>query len=161
MSLELVGLQQLRESFAQLRQDVRGEVSRKAVRAGAVVFQEAISTAAPVLDRKTAESTAQDPGALKGGIEIRISQDRLDGFLSAEVGPKNQLSHVAFWVEFGHFLVKGGTLSLKRAKLQGRGHRVGWVEQHAFIRPATDASSDAALEAYAETMAEWLKGMAA
>lgn len=158
MKLEMTGITEVRARFASLREGAKGEASRKAVRAGAKVLQDAIAEAAPVLDHKTAKSSALDPHALQRGIEIRMRTDKV-GFISAEVGPKDYLSHVAYWVEFGHFLVKGGYLSLKHGKTQGHGHRVGVVEQHPFIRPAADDAANRAVEAYANTMAEWLKGM--
>ena len=158
MQLKMTGLEELRQRFAGLRQEVRSEISRQAVHEAAQVIQAAIVTHAPVLDSKTAESTAQQPGALKAGIEIQVRQDR-DGFTRAVIGPKDELSHVAYWVEFGHFLVKGGYLSMKRGRLGGSGRRVGWVEHHPFIRPAADESANAAVERYAATMATWLKGM--
>jgi HK97 gp10 family phage protein len=158
MSLQMTGLDEMKARFAAMRADVRKDASRFAVRAAAGVIQHAIEEKAPLLDDKTAESTAQEPGAMKHGIEIRMKAQK-DGFIQAEIGPKNQLSHVAYWVEFGHFLVKGGYLSDKRGKLQGHGHRVGEVGEHPFIRPATDESADAAVQAYANSMAEWLKGM--
>lgn len=159
MSLEMTGLKELQARFAEMREDVRGDITRIAVREGAKVIQRAISDAAPVLDRKTAESTALAPNALKEGIRISIVKDE-DDFIRARIGPKKYLSHVAYWVEFGHFLVKGGYLSLKRGKLEGKGKRIGWVQQHPFIRPAVDESADAAVARYAEVMAEWLKGKA-
>lgn len=157
MSLKFTGLPELRARFSGLREEVRGDLTRRAVREGAMVMKAAISAAAPILDHRTAESTAQQPGALKSGIEIRLSKDEFD-FIQAEIGPKGELSHVAYWVEFGHFLVKGGYLSSKKGQLQGAGHRVGFIEPHPFIRPAAEESGSPAIERYAEVMTERLKG---
>jgi HK97 gp10 family phage protein len=147
MRLTTRGLDEMQGELKLFQAAVQGDASRKAVRAGAEVIRDAMEERTPVLDKKTAESTALDPGSLKGDMGVKF--DRVDklGFLRAWIGPK-KYGHVAYWVEFGHFLVKGGYLSMKRGKLRGQGHRVGEVNAHPFLRPGYEASESSAFSAY-------------
>jgi HK97 gp10 family phage protein len=157
MSLRTTGYREMNGELELLRQAARGDATRKAVRAGATVILEAMVERAPILDKKTAESTALDPGALKADLDIKMQRVDEAGYLRAWIGPGKLTGRVAHWVEFGHFLVKGGYLSLKRGKLQGAGRRVGEVPPHPFLRPAYEVSERAALARFAEELKLQLK----
>lgn len=151
MRMRTTGFPEMASELQLMQEAVRNDASRKAVRAGASVILAAMEERTPILDKHTAESTALDPHALKQDLHIKMERTDQLGFLRAWIGPDLH-SHVAYWVEFGHFLVKGGAFSMKRGKLQGHGHRVGEVQEHPFLRPAFEASERPALQAYAEEM---------
>jgi hypothetical protein len=65
----------------------------------------------------------------------------------AEVGFSGKQGHVANWLEYGHVM---------------RGHRpkrklLGTVAPHPFMRRAADTAGDAAVEAFADSLAATLK----
>ncbi|UWZ84655.1 HK97-gp10 family putative phage morphogenesis protein [Occallatibacter riparius] len=157
MRMRSTGWNEMQGEMKLLREAVNRDATRQAVRAGATVILEAMETAAPILDQKTAESTALPPGALKQDLSIKFfKRSEKLGVVRAWIGPTLNW-HVAHWVEYGHFLVKGGYLSLKRGKLQGHGRRVGEVQEHPFLRPAYEASWQASLAAYAAEMKKQLQ----
>jgi HK97 gp10 family phage protein len=156
MTARTTGFPEMQGELVLLQQAVRTDATRKSVRAGAEVILGAIEERTPLLDSKTAASTALEPGALKQDMHIKFDRTDTLGFMRAWIGP-NLCGNVAYWVEFGHFLVKGGSFSLKRGKLQGEGHRVGEVKAHPFIRPAYEASERPAFFAFAEELKRQLR----
>ena len=77
---------------------------------------------------------------------------------AAVVGFGKLTRAVAGWVELGHRLVRGGySKVLKNGKVRGPGRQVGTVAAHPFVRPAYEASVDAANQAFAETFAAEIK----
>lgn len=125
-----------------LRLGMVQKVSASAVRAGADVIAEAMTTAAPVLDAKTAGSTALEPGALKA--DIRTTQGRTEeGEVAAFAGPGHETAHVARFVEYGHRMVHGGQSKVVDGEGRTRGAGVASeidVPAHPFLRPAFEAS---------------------
>lgn len=147
MGMEFRGWDKLQRSIDARVEDLSGAAEDRMVRAGARVFQEAIEAAAPVLDERTANSTALEPGALKGDIHVSVKHNAV-GTAEAFVGPGKDTRHVARFVEFGHRLVKGGySKVVAGGKTRGPGVEIGEVPAHPFVRPAYEASVAAAEEA--------------
>lgn len=146
------GLEQLQGKLKLMREAAEGEAARQGVTAGGNVIRDAMRSEAPVLDEKTAHSTALEPGALKADISTRVEKNK-DGLITAFIGPGKRTSHVALWVERGHLLVKGGQLPWTNGKRKrsGAGRAVMHVPAHPFLRPAYDGSRRAALQEFAET----------
>lgn len=161
MGLKTKGFPETQAALIQLRQTVATDATRGAVRAGANVIRDEMAAQAPMLDEETANSTALDPGVLK--TEIRVAMGRVDkeGFIVAEIGPSEEVAHVARWVEYGHRLVKGGYSSFKRGRLQGSGKQIGEVPAHPFLRPAYETSWQKSIQEYAadlkRRLARWVK----
>jgi HK97 gp10 family phage protein len=155
MKFTMTGFDEVQGEMKLMRNAVQRDAARKAARAGATVILDAIVESTPVLDAKTAASTALAPEALKTDMNIKTKTDKL-GFLQMWIGPHLHWN-VSYWVEYGHFIVKGGFLSMKRGKLQGQGKRFGEVEPHAFIRPAYERSAGPAMAAFTETMKRQLQ----
>lgn len=150
INASVTGVTEMQERIRALRAGIREQGVRDGVRAGAAVIRDAMIAAAPVLDEKTANSTSLDPGAMKEDIRSRLRATDKQGFASSIIGPGAKTAHVAFWVEFGHRLVRGGhSKVLASGKTQGPGREVGFVPAHPFLRPAFEGSIDDALAAFA------------
>lgn len=148
-------------NMEKLRAKMAKDGQRRAVVAGARVVGVAMVEAAPILDRTTARSTALDPGELKRSVRVRTRQE--DGQTVAMVGPwakekGGNLGKIAYNVEYGHRLVKGGKSRLgPDGKFRGAGKVIGNVAAHPFLRPAFEASAEAAIEAVGASLGESLK----
>jgi len=147
MPIEFTGWDKLSQRLDAVADRLGPKGMDRVVRAGAQVFQEAVEAAAPVLDHRTANSTALDPGALKAGIGTRLRHNAV-GTAEARVGPVGkEVRHVARWVEYGHRLVKGGYSKVTAKGTRGPGVEIGEVRAHPFIRPAYESARGAAEEA--------------
>ena len=107
----------------------------RALAAGIYVIAEAVVSRAPVETGDMAKALV---------INVEINQTSLNGM--AEMGFGKQ-DHVAMWVEYGHRMV---------------GHRpgkkvLGDVPPHPFMRPGFDASAEAAIGAFIESLSATLK----
>jgi HK97 gp10 family phage protein len=149
------GLDGVKAALDKFDAKVQDHAMRTGLRAAGAVMQGAVGAAAPVLDERTAGSNALPVGALKSDITLQVT--RKDGVLMAIVQPGKLTYYVARWVEYGHMLVKGGRLSMKRGKLQGSGKTIGHVPAHPFIRPAFDATVGTSVQAFAAALKEDLK----
>lgn len=149
MKVEIDGFSAIKQKLTLLQEAVRDDGTRRAVKAASVVIKNAEVMLAPVLDEKTAQSTALDPGVLKAALGFKIRKTR-QGEMIAWIGPKAGTGRVAHLVEYGHQLVRGGKLT-RKGRL-GAGAVVGHVPAHPFLRPALDASGKVALEAFVEAM---------
>ncbi len=152
----MAGITQMQAKLNLLQQAVRDDVTRQAVSAGSRVILAAMASRAPVLDLKTAKSTALDPGVLKSSMRISVKKLR-DGYFRALIGPRENVQFVAHWVEYGHRLVKGGQSKVTAKGLRGAGREVGSVAAHPFLRPAVDESEAAALAVFASKLKEGLR----
>lgn len=151
---ELIGQEALRASIARIREEIRARAVRAGVRAAAEVVQKEIEERAPILDAKTAKSTALEPGSLKADIGIEMQRTDPEGLATALIGPGEKTRHVGSWVELGHRLVKGGYSKSTYHRetgaflgYRGRGKVVGDVPAHPFVRPAWEAAQEAANKA--------------
>jgi HK97 gp10 family phage protein len=151
LEIEFKGVAAMREKLLKLRNSVAGPATEKAVREGAEIIRTAMREAAPVLDEKTANSTALPPGSLKKGIRIRMKQEGAD--TQAAIGPSAKVRHVARFVEEGHRLVKGGQSKIgKGGKTVGPGEQIGEVQAYPFLRPAFESSIAGAEEAIVNSL---------
>lgn len=148
MDLKVTGIPETKEKLNLLQQAVRDEFTRRALKAGAQIIADEMKALAPVLDEKTAESTALPPGALKEGVEVRIRKDG-DGYLTALIGPKKGTRRTAHSVEFGH---------LERRGKGASGKIVAHVPAYPFLRPAFDSKWREAVAVFAATLRGLMKG---
>lgn len=142
---------ELTRALDRIRLRVEAEGQRKALRNGGKVIEDAILERAPMLDSKTAHSTALDPGALKADIGVRLHTENGEPY--AYIGPGKLTRHVARWVELGHRDVHGGySHGAAMGKFRGPGVAGKDIPAHPFIRPGFEASEDAALAEVAATL---------
>ena len=158
MELRFTGVDSLLEKLAEVSGPVAEEAMRIGVKAGARVIADGMREAAPVLDERTAKSTALESGALRADIHVYAGKP--EGTLLADlIGPGKKTQHVALWVEYGHRMVKGGYSRVDAiGRSRGPGHEFGSVRPHPFLRPAFEASARAALEACADAALGALRG---
>lgn len=157
MGMEFRGWDRLQRKLDAVANGISDKGMDRVVRAGARVFRDAVEEAAPVLDERTANSTALEPGALKADIRMGLRHNAV-GTAEAHVGPGKDTARVARWVEYGHRLVKGGySKVLAGGKTRGPGAEIGEVAAHPFIRPAYEASLSAAEEAMAAELDKVVK----
>jgi hypothetical protein len=149
MKMKTSGWSQTEAGLKELRRLVQEDDTHKAVRAAARVVSEEMGIEAPVLDEKTARSTALDPGALKAGIRVNEVRKIADGLIRALMGPRKGTRRAAHLVEYGHRLIRGGTSSVGPRGATGPGKLIGDVPAHPFLRPAYEASWRNSLERFA------------
>lgn len=160
VSIQFEGLTELEQDLTAIGDEKRvKKIIRKALRAGGTVMQAAIEERAP--ERPELPSgTALPPGALRADINMVATTDEA-GATALSVGPGKYTKHVASWVEYGHMMVVGGRRSLKNGKVSGKGRlttvngtELTQVPAHPFIRPAYEASREAAAEAIIDSLHE-------
>jgi hypothetical protein len=137
----------------------RGEqILRKALQAGGELMQAAVIERAPMRTdglgggKQNSQNPAYDlpAGALKSDIKLTVRRDRDDNSLTARIEPGKYTRPVAYWLEYGHRIVRGGRY---RGGKKGTGQVVGEARRFPFIRPAHDETEGAALAAIEETIA--------
>jgi HK97 gp10 family phage protein len=153
IDVEVTGLKEVQAMLDHLSKQAGDRCIRKALKAGALVEQAAITERAPVKD--TTGGILPD-GALKSDIEIHFKRDD-QGIQQAIVGPGKYTAHAARWVEYGHRLVTGGYNKLIKfgkhaGKTRGPGQVIGEVKEHPFIRPGYEQSRQAVLDAITTTL---------
>jgi HK97 gp10 family phage protein len=162
-TVHIEGLRELDAKLAELGGAKGKQIVNKALRAGGLVFVDAIQERAP--ERPDLPSgTALPPGALAADIGERIGRDE-EGFAAAIIGPQDATAHVARWVEYGHRLVKGGySKSVYRRGVfvgyRGPGRAVDNVPAHPFIRPAFEAATQEAIDKFVATTKEGVEAAA-
>lgn len=147
MRLDLSGFAEMQRELELLEKAVAGDATRVALRSAAGVIRDEMKLEAPILDEKTAQNTALPPGALKSGMTFTIKKIGI-GVMMAVIGPKKGTGRAAHLVEYGHLLVRGGSLWMRQLAT-GQGKIIGYVKQHPFLRPSFEVSWRRALEAYA------------
>lgn len=145
--IDVKGLPELDNLFAELAGPIVERAMVKGVTEGAKIFQQAITDAAPIRP-DLPSGTALPPGELKGHIQIRLAKLR-NGMIAAFIEPSKQNRHIARFVEYGHRLVRGGRLKNGRS---GTGKIVGTVAAHPFVRPAYESASSEAIDAVKRTI---------
>jgi HK97 gp10 family phage protein len=158
LTVEIQGLAELQAKLNDLSTKAADAAMRKALKAGAVIEQAAITERAPIKD---GTGGILPDGALKNDIVFKIRRDDRGG-MTAVVGPDKYTAHVARWVEYGHRLVRGGySKKLADGSTRGPGKEVDQVPEHPFIRPAWEASREAVTTAITTTLAEEIEKAAA
>jgi HK97 gp10 family phage protein len=146
-----ISIEGLEETVAMLEQAPRTIAARgyrKALQAGANVIANAVEARTPIKAEETGGLLEQ--GELRESLvtDIELNSDLRGGV--AEIGfGKN--GHVALWVEYGHRQVEHGAKWADRQKGY-EGKLLGEVPAKPFMRPAADASAEAAVDAYAESL---------
>jgi HK97 gp10 family phage protein len=97
-----------------------------------------------------------DKGVMRERISIFIELDSRSRGVTAHVGfgTADGVDHVANWVEYGHRIVIPGSGHYydNRGRLRKGTFNHTYVPPHPFLRPAFEASRDAAVEAFVESL---------
>lgn len=163
MGFEMKGLEEMVAQMNNMRAQVSGPIAKKAVRAAGNVVREAMVERTPENIERNAGSDSLPPGAVKADIKVRFPAQEQVLETTALIGPGSKTAHVARWVEYGHRMVHGGQSKVGAdGKVRGTG-RASAVDVPAdpFLRPAYEASLDAAREAEAEVLQEELQKLGA
>lgn len=132
----------LEETAAMLEKASKTLVARgymKALQAGSNVIADAVEVRTPIKSEDTGGLLDKDELRESLMVDIQLDSQFRGGV--AEIGfGKN--GHVANFVEYGHIL-----LGHKPGKKP-----LGDVPAHPFMRPAADASAEAAIDAFAESL---------
>lgn len=152
-----MGMTEVQGKLRLLREAVRDQIARDAVRAGADVILLRMVELAPVLDARTAQSTAAEPGTLKSGLRRSTPIMERLGYISCLVGASRRVAYLARWIEYGHRLVKGGWSKISVRGRRGPGREIGVVPAYPFLRPAREATEQEALARFAETARNEMK----
>jgi hypothetical protein len=155
MTMEFSGVKEINRELALLDEAVRNNATRIAVRAAATVIANEEKLTAPILDHRTSESTALEPEALKNGITFSVRKIK-DGMIMAVIGPGELTSQVAHLVEYGHLLVKDGTVRVGPRGPVGSGKIIGVVKAHPWLRPAFETTWREAISVFADALREQL-----
>src|ERR1700734_579973 len=122
IDITIEGLDALKATFQSLATKEADRCVLKALQAGAVIEQAAITERAPVKD--TTGGMLPD-GALKSDIVIATHRNKSGGTPYITVAPGKFTAHVALWVEYGHRLIRGGySRLLKSGKTRGPGSQI-------------------------------------
>jgi hypothetical protein len=155
--LTVRGFEGVDETLKSLIQQRGEQILRKALRAGGELMQAAVIERAPMrTDPGGGKQNEQNPaynlpaGALKSDIKLTVGRDSDSNSLRARIEPGKYSRPVAYWLEFGHYLVRGGRY---RGEGKGDGKRVGWVPPRPFIRVAYEETADASFSAVKEVIA--------
>lgn len=141
--LHIKGLAELHKALQRLPEELEKKVLRNALGAGARVMKSAAQDRVPV-----------DSGALRKSIRVATSARKGRWRLKANIVAGNKEAFYAHMVEFGsakHMIRVG---KAKKALFFGGVMREQvehpGADPHPFMRPALDASSEAAVQAFAE-----------
>lgn len=142
--LQIKGLAELHKVLQSLPEELEKKVLRNALRAGANEFKKAAQAQVPVKS-----------GALRNSIRVKASARKGRWRLRATVTAGNAEAYYAHMVEFGtaaHMIkpAKGKALAFLGLAREGAEHP--GAQAKPFMRPAFDAGSDAAINAFAESV---------
>jgi HK97 gp10 family phage protein len=156
---EIRGFSELATKMEAAAREVGERRTKRMVLAGARVFKREMVSRAPVLDKKTANSTSLEPGALKKNI--RIAMLKKETIPTAIVGPGTKTDYVARFVEYGHRMVSGGQSHvLPGGKTRGPGTASEIdVPAHPFIRPAFESAQGEAEQAMIKDFDQPIEGL--
>jgi HK97 gp10 family phage protein len=146
--ITITGGKELADLLSKMPVRAANNVMRGALYAGAVVIRDEARRLAPVGHPPLPKG--ESPATLRKGIIASRGRGTRDTLVA-----KVHLSKDAWYgrlVEFGHRIAAGGNLRWGRSRRWGRqrGHVVGAVAPHPFMRPAFDSKRDAAIAAIAE-----------
>jgi HK97 gp10 family phage protein len=140
----VTGLDDVLQMLDELPREIVGRAWLKALLAGAKVIQEYLTSATPEYEGPRDE----DIPHLGDSIEIKVLLDSQLRGGQALVGFGSKVAHIAFWVEFGHYLV-GHEPNKKILKL---------MPPNPFMRRAADAAYEATVQAFQDALVATLTG---
>lgn len=136
-TLAITGFKELEDDFTLLSKAEQRKVSKKAVRAGAVVFRDAIRASAPVRTGRLKKSVSVDTDTARGSLTAGVKFKKVRVIRKSKKGKTKQTLPFYWW------MIENGT-----SKMSAR----------PFVRPAFDANvkkaEDAAFEQYLKDLDE-------
>jgi hypothetical protein len=146
MEFTIEGIEETARMLEQAPRQVVVSGYTKALEASAEVVMAELWPRVPINAKAAMGAAHGGHGALVTGLDYDIFIDPQARGGVAEVGFGN-LGHIALWVEYGHRRVGHGKSKKARKEL-------GEVPAYPFMRPAIEASAEAAIDAFAGSLAE-------
>lgn len=148
VSIKVTGIEEVQRMLAEAPKSLVARGYVKALQAGINVFRDELELHTPIRLAFEGEDLVVAGGDLKSALTTAITLDSQFRGGVAAVG-YGKLGYIALWVEYGHRMVghKPGKKVLKNSP----------VPPHPWMRPAFDTKADAALEAFAGSLAATLK----
>ena len=144
MDIQITGLEQVQRNLAEAPAHIVASSYTKALDAGIKVIEAEVAARTPV--QVEDYGLHQESGSLLDHIMTTVEIDSSLRGGVAKVG-FGKYGQVANWVEYGH----------RQVTHQPGKREVGFTPAHPFMRPALAAAADAAIEAFAETLAASLE----
>lgn len=142
--LQVKGLAELHKALQQVPEQLEKKVLRNALRAGANVMKKAAQDRVPVKS-----------GALRKSIKVKTSARKGRYRLKATISAGDEDAYYAHMVEFGtaaHIIKPAKKKSLFFGGVAREQVEHPGAAPHPFMRPALDAASEAAVNAFAESV---------
>jgi hypothetical protein len=152
--IQISGIEEACAMLENVPKDMRRVAFARALTAAAVPVVKELAAWTPVAELPA--GMYESPGSLQDHIVVDIQVD-LEGGKGgvAHIGFPSGYGHIANWLEFGHRIVAHGAKWSDRMKNYA-GKLLGWAQPKPFMRPAAIASSEAAVEAFTESLMESL-----
>ena len=147
--LHIQGLAELHKALQQLPEELEKKILRGALGAGARVMKKAAQERVPVKS-----------GALRKSVRVKTSARKGRYRLKATIVAGNKEAFYAHMVEFGtarHMIRAGAKKALLFGGVMREQVEHPGADPHPFMRPALDASSEAAVQAFAEHVRQRLE----
>jgi HK97 gp10 family phage protein len=152
------GLKELEAALKTLEAELQVKGIRAGLRAGGVVFRDAMKALVSRSSGTRALDLAQGKQRRHLADDLRVRTSFSGGVPTARIGPGSKTRHIANWLEFG---TAPHVIKARRAKelfFPGSGHPITEVHHpgtapHPFIRPAFDTQSGNALGAFKTVVA--------
>jgi HK97 gp10 family phage protein len=144
------GLDELGEQLEQLDLALQKRILFASLKSAGEVFLAPMKERCPVSVDAVAESTNTTrlvQGALRRDLKVRAKADRAAP--TVYVGPGKDTFHVARWIENGFDLTTHGRKRQRRV--------IRHIKATPFIRPAFDANTEKAVEAFANALNDGLQ----
>lgn len=149
-AVTVTGLNEVLAMLTDLPREIVARAWLKALRAGANVMSEYLSSMTPEADEgsRSGQAQANDLPHLVDSIVVGLELD--SGYRGgiAFVG-FGKMGHVALWIEYGHWIV--GHKPSKKV--------LGWYQPHPFMVPVIEAAYEQTLAAFAAALVETLTGV--
>lgn len=157
MSEYVTGIEDVVSVLLEFPDEIATKALPKGLRAAGNVIRAELRRRTPEDPAAVGNRAHGGKGSLKSTIKMQVITDPRvkDGVVRVGFW---ELGHLAGWVEYGHRIV-GRHSRNERGKIVTRGGYLGDVKPHPFMRPAADASEQAAVEAFYEAVREALKGI--
>lgn len=147
-TLKVVGLKETMEMFQELPKIIVLGGFNRALDAAGQIIEDAIEAKTPTREIKGAGIYGLDFGALKGDIYHTVELDSNYRGGRAIITFR-KYSHIANFVEYGHRMLSHSKRPISGPKTAG-----GMVRAYPFMRPATEAVREQAVDAFVDVIVE-------
>lgn len=159
----IITVEGLSETVAMLQQASKTIIASGFVNAlseAGNVIGDALEVAAPVKkDENDFGGLLKEQGELRDSVMVAVELDTglRGGRVNVGFTSENSAASVALWVNDGHRIVVAGGFYIDNRGKRRKGTEIGMVPPNPFMLRAFDASKEAAIEAFSNSIAETVK----